>query len=255
MKKRNDAYMKKMLLPLMVILSLQGVAQDFELEIGGAVHFATIVKHSQFPQLSFQNNERYYTKPDKALLLRLSYGQGHFPIRFFMLGHYTFNYSLDRGRFFGSTISNSNHQEISGQFSQYSLHMGPSISLPAWGPINFKVRFGAGVSSIRFPFINFGCSNCAKSQLIWYKPHGGLGFGGMAEISIAYQIVADLRIAMILNYHAGRMYNSSTETWLTGESWGNRIDVPASNIISWKNSLLGWTLVYSFNNINNKNGD
>jgi hypothetical protein len=255
MKTLNDANMKKMFLPLMVILSLQGIAQDFEFEIGGAVHFANIVRHSQFPQLSFQNNERYYTKPDKALLLRLSYGQGNFPIRFFMLGHYTFEYSMHQDRFFGNTIRNGNYQDITEQFSQYSLYMGPSISIPALGPINFKVSFGAGVSSIRFPFVNFGCTNCAEPQLIWYKPHGGLGFGGMAEISIAYQLVADLSIAMIYNYHAGRMYNSSTETWLTGEGWGNRIEVPASNIISWKNSLLGWTLVYSFNNSNNKNGD
>lgn len=236
-------------------MGVQGHTQIFEVEYCGGVHYARITRESLTPRHNFQKRERYYTHPSLTILMRASYGWDSFPVRFFLFNHLNIEYESDETRFFENTIIRNTSQSISRKFTQYSLYLGPAIVLPSWGNIWAQVNLGVGMSAIRMPSVFFSCEKCFEAQLFQYAAHGGMGLGGLMEVNVAYQFSEKVRLGMTYSYHGGRIFNSSVEYWLDGSGWISRREMPTPNILRWRNSLLSWSFVYTFQRTERKPRD
>jgi hypothetical protein len=219
---------------VLILWSVPSPAQSMDLEVGGGVHFAYIVRDALGVQVAFSGKERYFTAPGRVFHFRIHYGAEDAVFRMFLTGQFsTFTPNvtsmLKQVEADGGGVRKNESIDLNAMFT------GTSIFFPQWGRFHLRLNMGLGVSHLSVPAFFFSCTDCTGDALRSYTAHGGLGFGALLEKTLMYKVADMFNLALSYSLQGGSMHNTSIQSWRIN---GQSRDIVTSNKFSWLNSLV-----------------
>jgi len=230
----NEAIMKHPMIYALLLWSLQSPAQSMDLEVGGGVHFAYIVREAEGGQVAFSGKERYFTAPGRVFHFRMHYGAEDAVFRLFLTGQFS-TFRPNVSSMLKQVEADGGGVRRNESIAMNALFTGAGIYFPQWGRFHLRLNMGLGVSHLSVPWYYFSCTDCTGDALHSYSAHGGLGFGAVLENTLAYKVGDMFDLALSYSLQGGTLHNTSIQSWRIN---GQSRDIVTSNKFRWLNSLL-----------------